>query len=54
MDIIKNHTSTAGLSAADRDAQELTYIIQRNADNEVFLHKLLVRAVLLEKLYQCN
>lgn len=54
MDIIKDHTSTAGLSAADRDAQEIKYIIKRNANNAVFLHKLLVRAILLEKLYQRN
>lgn len=54
MDIIKDNTSTVRLSSADRDAQETKYIIKRNANNSVFLHKLLVRAILLEKLYRRN
>ena len=54
MDIFKDNTSTVRLSSADRDAQEIKYIIKRNANNSVFLHKLLVRAILLEKLYRRN
>lgn len=56
MDIISNkfieeNSPPTELSAADRDALEIAYIIQRNADNAAFMHKLLVRAMLLEKLY---
>lgn len=33
------------------DAVEIAHIIQRNQDNTAFLHKLLVRAEILEELY---
>lgn len=33
------------------DAIEIAYIIQRNKDNDTFLHKLLVRALILEELF---
>lgn len=33
------------------DAVEIAHIMQRNQDNAAFLHKLLVRAEILEELY---
>lgn len=33
------------------DAVEIAHIVQRNQDSAVFLHKLLVRAEILEELY---
>lgn len=35
----------------DPDAVEIAHIMQRNQDNAAFLHKLLVRAEILEELY---
>lgn len=36
------------------DAAEIAHIMQRNQDNAAFLHKLLVRAEILEELYCAN
>lgn len=34
-----------------QEAADLSYVIKRNMENPVFIHKLLVRARLVERLY---